>query len=168
LLPYDDADVDEMLNILADRHFITRYTVDFHRYIQIRTFEKHQNLNPRESPSVIPKICTDDDASASRSARVRTRANLKKIRANLKSANTEGREREGRGKGRREREVGALDEKLPDSTLSLIFSEELFDDLQDRKVYAHLDVRQVFEKYKAWCDVRRIKPKPDKFIGWLK
>jgi hypothetical protein len=63
--------------------------------------------------------------------------------------------------------VGALDEKLPDSTLSLIFSEELFDDLQDRKVYAHLDVRQVFEKYKAWCDVRRIKPKPDKFIGWL-
>jgi len=167
ILPYDDTDVDELLQILADRHFITRYTVDFHRYIQIRTFEKHQILNPRESPSVIPKNGTDDDAGKSRSARVRTRANLKKIRANLKSANTQGRDREGIGKGRVEREVEAPDAKLPDNTLSLVFSEEFFDDLQDQRVYSHLDVRHVFEKYKAWCKTRNLEPKPDKFVGWL-
>jgi len=165
LLPYDDADVDEMLNILADRQFITRYTVDFHRYIQIRTFEKHQNLNPRESPSVIPKIRTNDDASASRSSRVRTRANLKKIRANLKSANTEGREGIGKGRDREgEREdvtvkvSGRKKHSLSDSDLQ---------ELQDNPVYEHLDVRQVFGKFKAWCKAKGIEPEPERFVGWL-
>ena len=166
LLPYDDVDVDEMLNILADRHFITRYTVDFHRYIEIRTFDKHQKPNVRESPSVIPKISTENDLrklSESRSARVRKRANLKKIRANLKSANTEG--REGVGKGREGVEREGM--RVETDSLSLGFTEEFFEALQERKCYQHLDVRHVFEKFKAYCEAEGRRLEPKHFIGWL-
>lgn len=54
VLPYDDCDVDELLNQLAEREFIIRYEVDGEKYIQVVNFIKHQNPHYKEVPSEIP------------------------------------------------------------------------------------------------------------------
>lgn len=54
VLPYDDCDVDELLNQLAEREFIIRYEVDGKKYIQVTNFSKHQNPHKNEKPSEIP------------------------------------------------------------------------------------------------------------------
>lgn len=59
VLPYDECDVDEYLNMLANTHdeghpFIHRYEVDGKRYIEIVNFLKHQNPHIREAASLIP------------------------------------------------------------------------------------------------------------------
>ena len=54
VLPYDDANVDSLLNELARRGFITRYAVGIARYIQINAFTKHQNPHLKEAASTIP------------------------------------------------------------------------------------------------------------------
>ena len=55
VLPYDDVDMNELLDELAaklperDRGFIRRYRVDGRGYIQIENFEKYQsNIHPNE------------------------------------------------------------------------------------------------------------------------
>lgn len=54
VLPYDDCDVNYLLNQLAERGFIVRYEHESNPYIQIINFTKHQNPHPREVASVIP------------------------------------------------------------------------------------------------------------------
>lgn len=54
ILPYDDCDVDDLLQQLHDRNFIIRYEVDGKRYIQVVNFKKHQNPHVKEPPSTIP------------------------------------------------------------------------------------------------------------------
>lgn len=54
ILPYDDVNVDEMLNQLADKGFILRYEVNGNKYIQIANFIKHQNPHHKEVASMIP------------------------------------------------------------------------------------------------------------------
>jgi hypothetical protein len=54
VLPYDDCDVDQLLDQLAERDFIVRYEVDGLRYIQIINFSKHQNPHKNEKDSEIP------------------------------------------------------------------------------------------------------------------
>jgi hypothetical protein len=53
-LPYDNCDVDALLNQLAQRGFIVRYVVDGIGYIEIPEFTKHQNPHCKESASSIP------------------------------------------------------------------------------------------------------------------
>ena len=54
VLPYDDCDVDRLLNELEKRDFILRYEVDGEKYIQITNFTKHQNPHYKEVKSEIP------------------------------------------------------------------------------------------------------------------
>jgi len=54
VLPYDDCNIDQLLQELHDRGFILRYEVDGKRYIQIVNFKKHQNPHKNEAPSAIP------------------------------------------------------------------------------------------------------------------
>lgn len=56
LFPFDDFNVDEMLQQLSDSpdHFILRYQVEGKHYIQVKNFLKHQNPNVREAASQIP------------------------------------------------------------------------------------------------------------------
>lgn len=61
LLPYDDCDVDNLLNELSTGGFIHRYIVKGERYIEIVNFEKHQHCPGSESESVIP---SSNDAGA--------------------------------------------------------------------------------------------------------
>jgi len=56
LLPYDDCDVETMLDQLAagPDPFIARYEVRGQRVIHVVTFLKHQTPHPREGPSELP------------------------------------------------------------------------------------------------------------------
>ncbi len=61
VLPYDDCDVDDLLNELASKYdddgspaFIIRYQADSHRYIQVVHFTEHQNPHIKEAASTIP------------------------------------------------------------------------------------------------------------------
>lgn len=54
VLPYDNCNVDDLLNQLKDHKFILRYEVDGEKYIQIINFKKHQNPHIKEAPSIIP------------------------------------------------------------------------------------------------------------------
>lgn len=54
ILPYDDVDVDDLLNQLEARAFILRYGGGIDRYIQVINFGKHQNPHYKEVPSEIP------------------------------------------------------------------------------------------------------------------
>jgi DnaD/phage-associated family protein len=56
VLPYDDCNVDDLLNDLHNSGFIIRYVINDEKYIQITKFEKHQNPHKNEAPSTIPPI----------------------------------------------------------------------------------------------------------------
>ena len=62
LLPWDDVDVDELLNLLAPE-FIQRYEVDGERYIQIGNFAKHQHPHPKEQSQGFPAMPCNYTAS---------------------------------------------------------------------------------------------------------
>ena len=55
-LPYDDCDIDLLLQDLHEAGFIVRYEIDGEKYIQIVNFSKHQNPHPKETASLIPEI----------------------------------------------------------------------------------------------------------------
>lgn len=54
VLPYDDCDVDGLLDDLQSHGFILRYEVDGTRFIQVVNFNKHQNPHVKETASTIP------------------------------------------------------------------------------------------------------------------
>lgn len=54
ILPYDDCDVENLLQQLEMRGFIQRYAVDQVHCIQIVTFQKHQNPHKKEPASSLP------------------------------------------------------------------------------------------------------------------
>lgn len=58
LLPYDDCNIEEVINNLEQARFIRYYSVDGKKYIKIVNFEKHQNphKNERDSGSDIPDM----------------------------------------------------------------------------------------------------------------
>jgi hypothetical protein len=53
-LPYDDCDIDALLDQLAARGFIVRYVVDGAGYIAIPEFLKHQKPHVKEAASTNP------------------------------------------------------------------------------------------------------------------
>lgn len=54
VLPYDDCNMDELLQQLHDRGFIIRYEMAGVKYIWVPTFLDHQNPHVREAESKIP------------------------------------------------------------------------------------------------------------------
>ncbi len=54
LMPYDDLNVDLMLNTLWQMGFIVRYKHEDKSYIHILNFKKHQNPHIKEQASTIP------------------------------------------------------------------------------------------------------------------
>lgn len=55
LLPNDSVDMDAILNEIAEKKHIERYMVGEKKYIQIRSFLKHQKPWTNEPQSVIPQ-----------------------------------------------------------------------------------------------------------------
>jgi hypothetical protein len=64
IFPYDDVDVEKLLQLLADpklpdrpgKRFIRRYIIDERKYIDIPEFLKHQNPHNTERQSVLPEF----------------------------------------------------------------------------------------------------------------
>ena len=54
ILPYDDCDVNKLINELWDKKFIVRYSINGENYIAILNWKKHQNPHMKEVPSDIP------------------------------------------------------------------------------------------------------------------
>jgi hypothetical protein len=57
ILPYDNCDVNVLLNQLQEELLIVRYEVEGKRYILIPSFVKHQNPHVNEAKSTIPAPC---------------------------------------------------------------------------------------------------------------
>lgn len=53
-------EINSMLDALASKQFILRYSVHGEHYIQISNFTKHQSCNVKENVSTIPAPCQDD------------------------------------------------------------------------------------------------------------
>ena len=61
LLGFDlKANVDALLDELAAARMVVRYQVDGHRYLQVRSFEKHQRPHPQETESTIPACSSEN------------------------------------------------------------------------------------------------------------
>lgn len=88
ILPYDECEVDNLLNDLQDREFIFRYSVGEENYIQITKFSVHQKPHYKESASSIPPPpgITDsyrcDPVSPKQRARIYERDNHKCVKCN--------------------------------------------------------------------------------------
>lgn len=54
IFPYDNCDIDSLLNDLHKFGFILRYEVGGVRYIQVTNFAKHQNPHPKEASKGFP------------------------------------------------------------------------------------------------------------------
>jgi hypothetical protein len=54
LFPYEHVDVDPLLDLLANAHFITRYQVADTKAIQVTNWSKHQHPHVKEGASTIP------------------------------------------------------------------------------------------------------------------
>ena len=54
VLPYDECDVENLLQHLANRGFILRYEVEGTGFIQVVNWSKHQQPHVKEVPSSIP------------------------------------------------------------------------------------------------------------------
>src|SRR5262245_53409081 len=54
IFPYDEVDVDALLNELAARGFVLRYEAGGGRYLQVVAFARHQSPHKMERPSTIP------------------------------------------------------------------------------------------------------------------
>lgn len=65
IFPYRDGiEIQAMLNWLDEKEFILRYTCEGKQFIQVNSFEKHQNPHKNEAPSEIPAFsegCTTSD-----------------------------------------------------------------------------------------------------------
>src|SRR5215471_1003806 len=57
LLPYDECDVERLLEALACRGFIARYEHGGRALIQVVTFARHQNPHVREPASTVLAPC---------------------------------------------------------------------------------------------------------------
>ena len=68
VFPYDDVNVDALLNELSRNGLIVRYEVDDERYIEIPKFLVHQRPHQNESPSCIPSrdegLCTKVESTS--------------------------------------------------------------------------------------------------------
>jgi len=87
VLPYDDCDVDHLLNELSKRDFIIRYEVNGEKFIQIAKWEKHQNPHYKEVKSEIPPYINHDENVNQTKKKVTTKA--KKQCSNVKPTLTQ-------------------------------------------------------------------------------
>jgi hypothetical protein len=162
VMPYDDVSIEDLLRELTEARFITRYQVEGKRYIQIRTFHKHQQPHHKERDSVIPP---DPNALQDSS---KTQARLKQ--ESRESVLAHG-EREGdlgrEGNGEREASLNEDRTRSKRSQLNSALSDSFLNKIQAKPVYSHIEVRHVYAKMLAWCEVKGKDVTEDRLINWL-
>lgn len=184
-MPYDDVDVDALLTEIEAGGFIVRYQVDGRRYIQIRTFSKHQKPHPKESagnfppPAVAESHKSKDDHSEPGKGWKEENLGVHAPRKDpTLSAGYGSGSGNGYGEGSEAHEVRP---SLPNATTGLEFpcigsptawspDEEQLAEWE--QLYPELDVRQECRQALAWVRARQAKRKtasgmPAFIVGWL-
>ena len=88
VLPYDDCDIEKMLQVLTDRGFLMIYSKKGKKIIWIVNFEKHQRISGKEADS-------DSELPAYRETFVKHKGSIGEA---LGIAGREGKGREGKGR----------------------------------------------------------------------
>ena len=76
ILPYDECDINGLIQCLHDAGMVLRYVVDGVRYIQCLNFKKHQNPHVKEAPSEIPEPTNTEQAPCKNSEKTADSLNL--------------------------------------------------------------------------------------------
>lgn len=168
VFPYDDVDVEAMLEQLVTVGFIVRYSVQGKDFIAIRSFEKHQCPNVKEPESTIP--APYEHSAGTVRARARARA--------------EGKGKEGKGKeGSRtfapsSSAKNADDSPPPPAVFSIPCTKGVAYGVTEEQIAAWtatfpaVDVRQQLRAMVAWADANPAKRKtlrgsPAFVVRWL-
>lgn len=144
LYPYDDVDVSALLDELELCKAILRYKINSRKYIQIRTFSKHQRVNCKEQPSTIPPCPID----AGMETHINSRASTEKHGQARKfpSGMENGEWRMGNGKGNTVEDSTGATEK--DSGAPVFDGDEFPDlDLSDDPDEIPIAIQQAAGKY---------------------
>lgn len=120
-LPYDDVDFSRVLDALATRGFIVKYTVDGDDFGHIPGWDRHQVVNNREQQSILPgpekaQIHQNLDACATREPREDDACPTP-----LCNSQGEGKGREGEGKEKKDSEANASASDVPFDARSDLF-----------------------------------------------
>lgn len=167
LFPYEMVNVEEMLRELDSAGFIHRYSIEGGKFIQIRTFEKHQQCHHREPESTLP----DEFGVSPGQARGKP-GTSPSLAQQEKEQEGKGAGREGKGAGagaarNGSARVAANVTPAASSAVSDFFSNEFLDGLQRETAYRDIDVRHVAAKLIVWCKRNRRTPDGDRLLKWL-
>lgn len=64
LLPYDECDINDLLDQLVSRGFIARYEAGGQKLIQVLAFNKHQNPHKNEPESLLPSLVDEQESQS--------------------------------------------------------------------------------------------------------
>ena len=140
ILPYDNHNIDTALTTLHDAGFITRFSVDAKKFIQINNFEKHQHCHVKEPESTIPAPC--------------------KTGANPSLTGT------GTGTGTEHIDAGAS-QQLKSPKKPKLTDDEWLVMIKANPAYQVFDVDKLRAKMEAWCITHEKKPTRRRLLGWL-
>lgn len=175
ILPYDDVDFGALINEMAAEHFVIRYAVGGRRYLQVRTFGKHQRPRTDEPESEIPPpegfAPTETDASLHSDSDVSSQ-----------TLGKEGKGREGERKGTEEVAPSALRAPSPPAadavlTFPTIGPQRCWELTQPhvdawQQQFPNLDVVDQCRRALAWLQANPTKQKtargmPSFFVRWF-
>lgn len=139
IFPYDNCDVDSLLNALQNYGFILRYEIDGARYIQITNFVKHQNPHPKETSKGFP---APENCKQAKSREIKLQASDKQATSREKVLSS----RENQHTCRAESlNPDSLNPELYDSKESYMQSQE------DGKQSSRLDYGKIVQMYHDKC-----------------
>lgn len=112
-LPYDDVDFSRVLDALATRGFIVKYSSENNLYGYVPGFSRHQVINNREAPSKLPQPI-ETNVLLTRDPRVIDACATRLVHAQgeRKGKEGKGREREGNGEETREQVLASPEPEI--------------------------------------------------------
>lgn len=179
LLPYDEANADDLLTALAHAKLIIRYEAQDAKYIQIVNFSKHQHCHVNEPFSTIPPPENYVETVSTVQAPYKNGARTVPIRQEQEQeGNRKGTEKSvaaaahaptanngthvsGEAKG--EAPKPAVTRKREPQTCD----DAYLDELQSDPAYTALNVRLCYSKMLRWCKERSKQATRQRLVNWL-
>lgn len=167
VLPYDEADIDDLLNQLHAAGFIIRYTLNELELIQVVGFEKHQRINGKEAEteSEYPEHTPGSEREAPGKHPGSTREAVE-------ITGREGKGREGNMEGKGKEGKGGVGDVADEPQPAAKKKEPLSDDdwlknLSSDPAYTGLDVPREHAKMIRWCETNGKQPSRKRLVNWL-
>ena len=148
ILPYDDLDMDALLQELHDHRFIVRYEVDGQKYIWIPTFQDHQRITGSERDADLRIPEWEGETSWKRGIHGKIHSGHTEDTLRTHPGSQKGKEEEKNTKGKERNARGAFDaikvllELLPESHRT---------DEMRQSLDGYVKVR-ASQKFKPWTD----------------